>query len=181
MSAAYSIRTLKNLSPMAYFILALFATGEIRSIYELKRETGLSLGGIRPVLERLESAGYLSRAEAGGERQRKEIRITRDGRTALARWTWGLDHALTSDLDSILRMAWVAFVNDRQLACRFLHEAHILRTRLAAERRAELSQEKLESGNKASVYCWMKKLAEVETLEAESRALSTIWKELPAG
>lgn len=75
--------------------------------YELKTKAGLSLGSTVPALSRLEESGLVKASEEGARRSHR-FSITEKGAKALAQgWEEHLieDH---TDLDSILRVSYLA-------------------------------------------------------------------------
>src|ERR1700692_1771333 len=84
--------------------------------YELKTKAGLSLGSTVPVLARLEKDALVKASDEGARRSRK-FSITAKGSKALTQgWTEQLATEHT-DLDSILRVASLAWLNGDTKAC----------------------------------------------------------------
>jgi DNA-binding PadR family transcriptional regulator len=84
--------------------------------YELKTKAGLSLGSTVPVLARLENDGLVKTSEEGARRSRK-FSITAKGTKSLTQgWSEQLATEHT-DLDSILRVACLAWLHGDTKAC----------------------------------------------------------------
>jgi DNA-binding PadR family transcriptional regulator len=97
------------------FILAMVQQG-LATPYELKTKAGLSLGSTVPALSRLEKSGLVKASEEGARRSRK-FTITAKGAKTLAQcWEGQLaeDH---TDLDSILRVAFLAWHHGDAKTC----------------------------------------------------------------
>src|SRR5579863_376553 len=132
----------KPMPPMALFILALFARGGGRTVYDLKKMGQLSYGGIRPVLKSLQDHQYISKSIAQGERGKNELIVTPAGLSALNRdWTWALRQGAGHDLETVLRLAWVArLMADEAAEKHFLHKAAETRETALALRREKEKQ-----------------------------------------
>lgn len=123
------------LSPMAVFIMALIRNAGAKTLYELKKLGALSYGGIRPTLKGLQEHGYLSKGVSKGDLGKKELAATSAGLKAFEEtWRWSLGEAVRSDLDTVLRLAWVArTMGEEETARTFLRSA-------ADHRRKELER-----------------------------------------
>ena len=113
------------LSPMAVFIMALIIKAGAQTLYQLKKLGALSYGGIRPTLKRLQEHGYLSKAASEGDLGRKELAASSAGVKAFEEtWRWSLGEAVRADVDTILRLAWVArTMGEEETARTFLRSA----------------------------------------------------------
>ena len=100
------------------FVLALVQGGH-STPYELKTKAGLSLGSTVPVLARLEKDVLVKASEPGLRRSRK-YSITAKGTKVLTQgWTEQLA-THPNDIDSILRIAYLAWLNGDKKACQLL-------------------------------------------------------------
>jgi DNA-binding PadR family transcriptional regulator len=113
------------LSPMAVFIMALITKAGAQTLYQLKKLGALSYGGIRPTLEGLHEDGYLSKAASEGDLGKKQLAVTSAGLKAFEEtWRWNLGEATRGDVDTILRLAWVAqTMGEEETATTFLRSA----------------------------------------------------------
>jgi DNA-binding PadR family transcriptional regulator len=102
-------------SNLELFVLALVQSGH-STPYELKTKAGLSLGSTVPVLARLEKDLLVKASEPGLRRSRK-YSITAKGAKVLAQG-WAEQLATRpNDIDSILRIACLAWLNGDNEAC----------------------------------------------------------------
>jgi DNA-binding PadR family transcriptional regulator len=102
-------------SSLELFVLAMVQQG-LATPYELKTKAGLSLGSTVPVLARLEKDTLVKASEEGARRSRK-FSITAKGAKALTHgWVEQLATEHT-DLDSILRIACLAWLHGDTKAC----------------------------------------------------------------
>jgi DNA-binding PadR family transcriptional regulator len=102
-------------SNLELFVLALLQGGH-STPYELKTKAGLSLGSTVPALARLGEDGLVKASEPGLRRSRK-YSITAKGTKVLNQdWT-GQMATHTNDIDSILRIAYLAWLNGDKTAC----------------------------------------------------------------
>jgi DNA-binding PadR family transcriptional regulator len=155
------------------FILAMVQQG-LATPYELKTKAGLSLGSTVPALSRLEKSGLVKASEEGARRSRK-FTITAKGSKTLAKcWEEQLagDH---TDLDSILRVAFLAWQHGDAKACQeFLKQtADGLRGwagSLSAE--AERLAGKIGTEPDSNTFVWMSKHCEAARAEADAAALT---------
>jgi len=109
---------------MQLFILALVSLAGAHTLYQVKRWGGLTYGGIRPSLSALEAEGLLLRSSPKGPLGKKNLYVSSKGRSVLKeRWSWGLKLAADEDLETVLRMAWVAQLMDEAAAQDFLRDA----------------------------------------------------------
>ena len=113
------------LSPMAVFIMALITKAGAKTLYQLKTLGALSYGGIRPTLQGLQEHGYLSKAASEGDLGKKALAATSAGLKAFEEtWRWSLGEAVRGDVDTILRLAWVAHtMGEKDMARTFLGSA----------------------------------------------------------
>ncbi len=154
------------------FVLTMVQQG-LATPHELKAKAGLSLGSTVPVLARLEKDALIKGSEEGARRSRR-FSITTKGAKAL---TDGLSVQLESspkDIDSILRIAYLAWMNGDQSACvEFMkHSAQNLEgwasSRSAeADRLAAIIGEKLDG----DTFMWLRTSCEAAQARAEAKAL----------
>lgn len=141
--------------------------------YELKTKAGLSLGSTVPVLARLEKSALVKASEEGIRRSRN-YSITAKGNNAL---TQGWAEQLTTrpkDIDSILRIAYLAWLNGEHAACaNFLeHSARSLQG-WASSRSAESDRLSAMIGEEPDghAFMWLRTYCEAAQSRAEARAL----------
>jgi DNA-binding MarR family transcriptional regulator len=164
-----------ELTLLEFFLLALISKAGLTTVYALRNRSGLSWGGIRPSLVRLEQWGLLARAPIG-KLNRREFVLTEAGRHRL-RSGWS-DRALqvmrdpAADLDSLVWAGWLTWVMEPSAAAAFLDTAfqtrRIAAQFLARQNREEMPEEALE------VYHWMRTSCRGRQLEAEQQALEKL-------
>lgn len=165
------------LTAMQLFVLAMLAYGGAHSVYDLKRLARLTQGGVRPTLELLESRKFIQRSRSQGDLQKRDIHVTDAGMHALDhRWSWDLNRVLQQDMDSLLRLAWVALTVNRAAAVEFLRDAVAIRQKMASDLRSEFEETSPDLSSCSGTYRWMKGLAEVERVSSEADALRQILK-----
>src|SRR6478609_3420031 len=96
------------LSNLEYFILTLLQTG-ISTPYDLMSKAGISLGSSIPVLRRLLKRKLVIRSEHGTRGARRFI-VLHSGRTILKEELAAQLKAHPTDLESMLRLACVAWM-----------------------------------------------------------------------
>jgi DNA-binding PadR family transcriptional regulator len=159
-------------SVLDIFILLLLDHG-YQTTYALQRQAGLSLGSTVPALRRLEARRLITREETLtlGARPKHSFALTQAGKK-LARNGWKplFDAGRADDLDSILRVAEMARVNDvdPQKIRKFLE--HCSRTRLESAR----AQADRPAGEVAQEYVTTKILWNRARLEAEAKFLASL-------
>jgi DNA-binding MarR family transcriptional regulator len=165
------------LTAMQLFVLAMLVYGGANSVYDLKRLARLTQGGVRPILELLESRKFIQRSRSQGDLQKRDIHVTDAGMYALDhRWSWDLNRVLQQDMDSLLRLAWVALTVNRAAAVEFLRDAVAIRQKMASSLRSQLEDVPPESKDLSLTYRWMKGIAEMERVSSEADALRQILK-----
>jgi DNA-binding PadR family transcriptional regulator len=154
------------------FILAMVQQG-LATPYELKTKASLSLGSTVPALARLEVSGLVEASEEGARRSRKFTITARGAKTLAQRWEEQLaeDH---TDLDSILRVAFLAWHHGDTNAClEFLRQtAQGLRGwagSLSAE--SERLAGKIGTEPDANTFAWMTKHCEAARATADAATL----------
>ena len=139
------------------FLLGAIAKGYARTSYDLRQSLGLSWGGIRPALLKLERLELLKKS-APGFRRRREFRVTAAGQQALrAGWRPALD--VKADGEGVMRAALLAFEADRGHALAFLDAA-------AQERRKAGAWPGKRPSGGAELYAFMR--AALRRAEAEA-------------
>jgi DNA-binding PadR family transcriptional regulator len=157
------------------FVLAMVRHG-LETPYDLKTKAGLSLGSTVPALARLEKDGLVKASEEGARRSRK-FSITAKGAKVLAQeWPRHLTSDLT-DLDSILRVAFLAWMHGDGKACQeFLKRSAGSLRGWAGSLRAESERlsSKVASAADGTAFVWMNKRCEASRAEADAAALTEL-------
>jgi len=155
------------------FVLAMVRQG-LATPYELKTRAGLSLGSTVPALSRLEESGLVKASEEGARRSRR-FSITVKGTKALAQgWEDQLATEHT-DLDSILRVACLAWLHGDTKACqefmkRSANGLHGWAGSLRAE--ADRIAAKLgEKGPDGDTFVWLRTHCEAARAETDAATL----------
>lgn len=157
------------------FVLAMVRQG-LATPYDLKTKAGLSLGSTVPALARLEKDALIKASEEGVRRSRK-FSITAKGSKKLAQ-EW-VGHLTTDqvDLDSILRVGFLAWQFGDAKTCQdFLkRSADGLRgwaVSLHAE--SERLAGRLGTEPDGNTFVWMSKHCEAARAEADAAALAEL-------
>ena len=154
------------------FVLAMVQQG-LATPYELKTKAGLSLGSTVPALARLEKDGHLKASAAGARRSRK-FSITAKGTKALAQgWPEQLA-ARHTDLDSILRVAYLAWVHGDSKACQeFMKRSADGLRGWAGSLRADADRLAAMTGDSpdGDTFVWMGKFCEAARAETDAATL----------
>ena len=157
------------------FVLAMVQQG-LATPYELKTKAGLSLGSTVPVLARLEEDSLVEASEAGARRSRK-FTITREGKKALAQgWEEQLAREHT-DLDSILRVAFLAWVHGDIKACQeFMQRSADGLRGWAGSLRAEADRlaAKLGESPDGDTFVWLRAYCEAARGKTDAAALDSL-------
>jgi len=128
----------RNFHTLEYYVLALLAKTDLRSLYDFHQEAFLEPGSIRISLERLEANGFITRANSS-YRNRREFSITNPGRQFLEE-NWQECLRPYSQADAIIRAATVAlFMNHPLRAAIYLERQQAL-----AETNADRARHDLE-------------------------------------
>jgi DNA-binding PadR family transcriptional regulator len=157
------------------FILAMVQQG-LTTPYELKTRASLSLGSTVPALFRLEKSGLVKASEAGARRSRN-FSITAKGTKALVPgWKEQLTEEHT-DLDSILRVAYLAWQHGDARACqefmkRSADELRGWAGSLTAE--SERLAGKIGAEPDGSTFVWMSKHCAAARALADAAALTEL-------
>jgi DNA-binding PadR family transcriptional regulator len=154
------------------FVLALVQGGH-STPYELKTRAGLSLGSTVPVLARLETDGLVKASEPGLRRSRK-YSITAKGAKVLAHG-WPEQLATRSnDVDSILRIAYLAWLKGDKTACaKFLERSAENLRGWAGSLSAEADRLSASIGENpdGDAYMWLRTYCEAARAETDAAAL----------
>ena len=154
------------------FVLAMVQQG-LATPYELKTKAGLSLGSTVPVLARLEKNALVKASEEGARRSRK-FSITAKGTKALTQ-SWAEQSATEhTDLDSILRVACLAWMNGSMKACQefMKHSADGLRGWAGSLRaEAERIAARLGDSPNADTFVWLRTYCEAARAETDAAVL----------
>ena len=154
------------------FVLAMVQQG-LATPYELKTKAGLSLGSTVPVLARLEKDSLVEVSEMGARRSRK-FSITKQGAKALKEgWKEQLaeEH---SDLDAILRAAFLAWLHGDTESCQeFMERSAAGLHGWAGSLRAEADRlaAKLRETPDGDAFVWLRRYCEAARAETDAGAL----------
>jgi len=164
------------------FALALVQR-DVNTPYRLLSAAGLSQGATLPVLNRLESSGYVHRGEPGS-RGRTEFKITAAGRRHLqAGWRPLLESPISGDIETTLRTASLAVLSgaDRKIVTAYLKNAASAKATESKNRKAEAKQAKAALGDEpdGGLYSWMLAMQATTRLAAEAKLLRQLAAELP--
>ena len=159
-------------SNLELFVLALVQGGH-STPYELKTKAGLSLGSTVPVLARLEK-DVLVKASKPGLRRSRKYSITAKGTKVLTQGWAELLATHPNDIDSILRIAYLAWLNGDKKACaKFMeHSAEYLRG-WAGSRSAEADRLFASIGKKTDgdAFLWLRTYCEAARAKTDAAAL----------
>lgn len=167
-----------NRSSLELLLLALVRDG-LGSPYELKSQSELSLGSTIPALDRLEKDGLLSASKPGARKSRR-FTVTPQGQRLLQN-EWGeLQQRSTTDLDSIVRIAYLTWMNGSAAeAATFLEGAAERLRRLGMVRNAKaLGLGRVPRKVNNEDFTWLRNRIEGKRLVAEANGLVALAKEL---
>ncbi len=154
------------------FVLAMVRQG-LATPYELKTKAGLSLGSTVPVLARLEKDAFVKASKEGARRSRKFL-ITAKGTKALGQgWAKQLATEHT-DLDSILRVASLAWLHGDIKACQeFMKRSADGLRGWAGSLRAEADRlaAKIGKSPDGDNFVWLRTHCEAARAETDAAAL----------
>ncbi len=157
------------------FVLAMVRHG-LETPYDLKTKAGLSLGSTVPALARLEKDGLVKASEKGARGSRKFSVTARGAKVLAQEWPGQLTSDQT-DLDSILRVAYLAWQHGNAKACQeFLKRSAAGLRGWAGSLRAESERlfGKVESVPDGNTFMWMSKHCEAARAEADAAALTEL-------
>jgi DNA-binding MarR family transcriptional regulator len=170
------VRAERQLTVLEFFLLALISKGGVNTVYDLRENVGLTWGGIRPSLLRLERWGLVTRSESG-KRRRREFQLTPSGEEALeAGWKELVFIATDAevDLNTVVRAVWIARqfhpMEAASIAGNAAYKREQAATELVKSQPASMPEEPVE------IYHWMSGLCRIQQLQAEARALNELTK-----
>jgi DNA-binding PadR family transcriptional regulator len=154
------------------FVLAMVRQG-LATPYELKTKAGLSLGSTVPVLARLEKDAFVKASEKGARRSRKFSITAKGTKTLTNGWAEQLatDH---TDLDSILRVASLAWLHGDIMACQdFMKRSAKGLHGWAGSLRAEADRiaAKIGESPDGDTFVWLRTYCEAARAETDAAAL----------
>ena len=162
------------------FVLAMVRQG-LATPYELKTKAGLSLGSTVPVLARLKKNALVKASEEGARRSRK-FSITAKGTKSLTQgWAEQLATEHT-DLDSILRVASLAWLHGDTKACQeFMKRSATGLRGWAGSLRAEADRLAAKVGQSpdGDTYVWLRTHCEAARAETDAAALVELSDRIP--
>jgi len=160
------------------FILALIQRG-CATPYDMKAKAGISVGSSAPVLERHEKAALIKGSDPG-IRDRREFTITKTGISTLEKKWRDLLATRPTDSDAVLRITYLAWALGREnVVTEFIEATAVTLQNTAATRRAEANQlEPMASGLGGEAFRWLKSSFEAARLEAQSKALKELGKQI---
>ena len=150
------------------FVLALASRG-LATPYDLKVSASISPGASIPVLNRLESGGYVRKGEEG-QRNRQEYVITAKGNALLENSWRGLFQAAPStDLEVVLRSAALALImgEPKRSVADYL-------VRASGQRKAAQEAEPARPSRGTApgdVFLWMRRVAAAGRSQSEAATL----------
>jgi DNA-binding PadR family transcriptional regulator len=165
-------------STLELLLLTLVRDG-LATPYEIKMRADISLGSAVPALARLETDGLLKTTGPEARRSRR-FELTPKGNRALKQdWAVHLRSA-TTDVDSVLRIAYLCWLNGRVLdASIFLDRAADRVAGMATMAAAESTRFRRRSGevNSDSIR-WLRSRVQARRIRAEAEALRNLAAEL---
>ena len=166
-------------SNLELFVLALIERG-LGTPYDFRLKAGLSVGSTSPALKRLEDDGLITGSDPGARASRR-FTLTAKGRKILKQeWESHLNSHPT-DLDSIVRIAYLAWeFQGRNAAAKYLQESTTALCGLAASRKAEaerLSQAVTERPV-AETFLWLRTRGEAMRLEVDATLLKDLAEQI---
>jgi len=161
------------------FVLAMVRQG-LATPYELKTKAGLSLGSTVPALARLEKDGFVKASDEGARRSRK-FSITAKGAKSLERdWNGHLSTDVT-DIDSILRIAYLAWLQGDKEACRkFMKDTAESLRGWAGSLRAEADRLAARLGETpdGETFVWLRKHCDAARAQSDALALDDLAEQI---
>lgn len=154
------------------FVLAMLRQG-LATPYELKTKAGLSLGSTVPVLARLESDALVKASEEGARRSRKFSIAAKRDKALTQGWAEQLA-AEHTDLDSILRVACLAWLHGDAKACQeFMKRSAGNLRGWAGSRAAEAERLAAKIGGKpdGDAFLWLRTHCEALRAGTDAAAL----------
>jgi DNA-binding PadR family transcriptional regulator len=165
--------SIESLTAMEVFVLAL-VKGEVHTMYLLAMKADLSPGGIRPIVERLES-NHLIRRIAQGKRRKRVMQATDKGRRALAAaFTSSTQDTTSWDLESAVRVLWSSREFSKETRVSLLDRVVNQRKERAADLEATATRLSPKTGEPLSAYHWMRAFCKARQLRAEAEVIDEI-------
>jgi hypothetical protein len=165
-------------STLELLLLSLMQDG-MGTPYELKTRAHISLGSSIPALTRLEADGLIQASDPQPRRSRRFTLKTK-GRIALKKgWSRHLKSS-TTDVESILRITYLACLNKSSgKAAAFLESAAVRLRGLATMAQAEVSRfGRQGKGADNETLRWLRARLEVRRIEAEADEMILLAKDL---
>jgi DNA-binding PadR family transcriptional regulator len=165
-------------STLELLLLALLQDG-LGTPYDLKSRADISLGSSIPALNRLEADGLIEASDPKSRRSRRFTLKTK-GRTALKKdWSEHLQSP-TTDVESILRIAYLACLNKSPGKAAVFLEAAADRLRgLAAMAHAEATRfDRRGAKVDNDALRWLRARVDERRVKAEAQELSVLAQEL---
>jgi DNA-binding PadR family transcriptional regulator len=165
-------------STLELLLLSLLQDG-IATPYELKSRADISLGSSIPALARLEADGLIEASDPQPRRSRRFTLKTK-GRTALKKdWSEHLQSS-TTDVESILRIAYLAFLNKSSAKAAVFLEAAADRLRgLATMAHAESTRfDRRGAKVDNEELRWLRARVDERRVKAEAQELSALAQEV---
>jgi len=168
-------------SNLELFVLAMIRQG-LETPYDFRMKAGLSLGSTVPVLGRLEADGLIKGSAPGLRRSRKYSITGKGAKTLTTEWVHHLRDRPT-DIDSVLRIAYLAWSFDGQeVTAKFLRESGDSFRGLSSSRRAEAERlsRSLTASPDVESFLWLRTSGEAMRFEAEAIALAGLAEQVAA-
>lgn len=166
-------------SDLELFVLALVQQG-LATKYDLREKAGISLGSTSPVLDRLETDGFIKASEEGARRSRR-FSITTKGANLLKQGWASYLHERPNDIDSVLRIAYLAWMNGDTRACvEFMKKSAQALRGSASSREAEADRLELMIGETpdGDAFRWLRTRSDAARRQAEADTLLDMCKEI---
>jgi DNA-binding MarR family transcriptional regulator len=166
-------------SSLEFLLLTLIREG-LGTPYELKARADISLGSTVPALARLEDAGLIKACDTPQSRSSRRFTITAEGaRTLKNHWREHLKNDAT-DIESVLRIAYLALLNDEIEECAgFLKRSSERAIGLATMANAEIDRFAPRSERTSTeTLRWLRARLTLRRLESEANELDAIAAEI---
>jgi hypothetical protein len=161
-------------------ILALVQQG-LATPFDLKVKAGLSLGTTIPTLNRLcDDEGLLKATQKDTHRSRRYSPSNKGNAALRAQWP-DLMRSVPTDIDSILRIAYVAWLfGDPQKSTEYVEKGARQLQALAEARAAEARSVLPEPGQtpRPEHFLWFRLSAEARRLDADAATLAEVAKQI---
>jgi DNA-binding PadR family transcriptional regulator len=169
-------------SVMELFILAVISKGGLDNISKL-RMVGVSLGGSRTALDRLQAKGLLERSAPGKRRERK-FKVTPAGEYLLhKKWkTAAYRHdQLQADFESLLRAFGLVMAMQTHIGAEIelLKIAARMRKHAAEDLAKKAQRQQQQISNFVSTYRWLVTFCRTRQLASEAAVLGELSVLLP--